>query len=110
MNFDEYQKQAQQTVITNIDPLMDKTIWVLGIAGESSEIAEKWKKIVAYENGELTEDKKAELAKEMGDVLWYIAAFAQSLGLSLQDIAEANIEKVLSRKQRGVTRGRGDNR
>ena len=110
MNFDEYQKQAQQTVITHIDPLMDKTIWVLGISGESSEIAEKWKKIVAYENGEITEEKKAELAKEMGDVLWYLAAFAQTLGLSLQDIAEANIEKVLSRKQRGVTRGRGDNR
>ena len=110
MNFDDYQKQAQQTVITNIDPLMDKTIWVLGISGEASEIAEKWKKIVAYENGEMTEEKRAELAKEMGDVLWYLAAFAQSLGLSLQDIAEKNIEKVLSRKDRGVTRGRGDNR
>jgi NTP pyrophosphatase (non-canonical NTP hydrolase) len=110
MNFDEYQNQAQQTVITHIDPLMDKTIWVLGIAGESSEIAEKWKKIVAYENGDITEEKKAELAKEMGDVLWYLAAFARSLGLSLQEIAESNIEKVLSRKERGVTRGRGDNR
>ena len=110
MNFDDYQKQAQQTVITNIDPLMDKTIWVLGISGDASEIAEKWKKIVAYENGEMTEEKRAELAKEMGDVLWYLAAFAQSLGLSLQDIAEKNIEKVLSRKDRGVTRGRGDNR
>lgn len=110
MNFKEYQKQAQQTVITNKDPLMDKTIWVLGISGEASEIAEKWKKIVAYEDGEITPAAKAELAKEMGDVLWYLAAFAESLGLSLQDVAEANIEKILSRKQRGVTRGRGDNR
>ena len=110
MDFDEYQKQAQQTVITNVDPLMDKTIWVLGISGEASEIAEKWKKIIAYDAGEITEEKKAELAKEMGDVLWYLAAFSESLGISLQDVAEANIKKVLSRKDRGVTKGRGDNR
>lgn len=110
MDFDEYQKQAQQTVITHIDPMMDKTIWVLGISGEASEIAEKWKKIVAYDGGELTPEKKSELAKEMGDVLWYLAAFSHSLGISFQDVAESNIKKVLSRKDRGVTRGRGDNR
>lgn len=110
MNFDEYQKQARQTVIRHKDPLMDKTIWVLGISGEASEIAEKWKKIVAYDDGELTEEKKADLGKEMGDVIWYMAALAESLGLSLQDIAETNIQKVLSRKERGVTKGRGDDR
>lgn len=110
MNFDEYQKQAQQTVINNKDPLMDKTIWVLGVSGEAGEIVEKWKKIVAYENGEITATKKAELAKEMGDVLWYVAALAGSLDISLQEVAEANIKKVLSRKQRGVTKGKGDNR
>ncbi len=110
MNFDEYQKSAQQSVITHKDPLMNKTIWVLGISGEASEIAEKWKKIVAYHDGEITAGGKAELAKEMGDVLWYLAAFAESLDLSLQDIAENNIEKVLSRKARGVTKGKGDNR
>ncbi len=68
MTFEEYQKQAQKSVIRHTDPLMNKTIWVLGIAGEASEIAEKWKKIVAYDNGEITIDSKAELAKEMGDV------------------------------------------
>lgn len=110
MNFDEYQKQAQQSVITHKDPLMTRTIWVLGISGEASEIAEKWKKIVAYEDGRITPEAKAELAKEMGDVFWYMAALAESLDLSLQDIAEANIKKVLSRKARGVTKGQGDNR
>lgn len=89
---------------------MDKTIWVLGIGGEAGEVVEKWKKIVAYDNGQISDDKKKELAKEMGDVLWYLAALAESLDMSLQDIAEANIEKVMSRKQRGVTKGRGDNR
>jgi NTP pyrophosphatase (non-canonical NTP hydrolase) len=110
MTFDEYQKQAQQTVLHHKDPLMDKTIWVLGISGEASEIAEKWKKLIAYENGEITEEKKTEMAKEIGDVLWYLAAFAESLGLSLEDIAGKNIEKILSRKQRGMTKGSGDNR
>lgn len=110
MDFDEYQKQAQKTVIRHKDPLMDKTIWVLGIGGEAGEIVEKWKKLVAYEDGEIPDDKKAELAKEMGDVLWYLAALAESLGISFQDVAEKNIEKILSRKQRGVTKGKGDNR
>lgn len=110
MDFDEYQKLAQQTAHKHPDPLMDKTIWVLGISGEASEIAEKWKKIVAYDDAEITDEKKADLAKEMGDVLWYLAAFAESLGLSFQDIADENIKKVLSRKERGVTKGRGDNR
>ena len=110
MDFDEYQKQAQGSVINHEDPLMDKTIWVLGIGGEAGEIVEKWKKIVAYENGSLGEENKAELAKEMGDVLWYLAALAESLGISLQEVAEANIEKVMSRKTRGVTKGKGDNR
>ena len=110
MDFNEYQKQASQTIVEHKDPLMDKTIWVLGISGEASEIAEKWKKIIAYDNGELSEETKAELVKEMGDVLWYLAAFAGTLDISLQDIAEAKIKKVLSRHERGVTKGRGDNR
>jgi NTP pyrophosphatase (non-canonical NTP hydrolase) len=110
MDFDEYQKLAQQTVIRHPDPLMDKTIWVLGISGEASEIAEKWKKIVAYEKGELTKEKIADLTKEMGDVLWYLAALADSLGISFQEVASLNIEKVLSRQKRGVTKGKGDNR
>lgn len=110
MDFDEYQKQAQQTAHNHPDPLMDKTIWVLGISGEASEIAEKWKKIVAYDESEITDEKKADLAKEMGDVLWYLAAFAHSLDLSFQDIADANIKKVLSRLERGAIKGRGDDR
>lgn len=110
MTFEEYQKKAQLSVIKHPDPLMNKTIWVLGVSGEASEIAEKWKKIVAYEDGVISEEAKQELAKEIGDVLWYAAALSESLGLSMQEIAESNIEKVLSRKKRGIIRGRGDNR
>ena len=110
MTFEEYQKQAPTTLVAYPDELMDKTIMVLGIAGEASEIAEKWKKLLAYRHGEITEDDLQEMGKEVGDVLWYLTVFADKLGLSMQDIAAANLEKLASRKQRGVIKGSGDNR
>lgn len=110
MTFDEYQQQAPGTLISHPDPLMDKTIMVLGIAGEASEIAEKWKKIVAYREGTITAEDKQEIGKEIGDVLWYMTVFADMLGLSMDDIAVKNTEKLASRKARGVQKGSGDNR
>ncbi|HSH55932.1 MAG TPA: nucleoside triphosphate pyrophosphohydrolase family protein [Candidatus Limnocylindrales bacterium] len=110
MTFDEYQKQALTTAIANPDPLMDKTIWVMGIAGEAGEVLEKWKKIVAYRGGVITEADTAELAKELGDVVWYIAVLADSLGLSLDDIMQVNVKKLQDRQKRGVQKGEGDNR
>lgn len=110
MRLDDYQKQALQTAIHHADPQMDKTIWVLGIAGEAGEVVEKWKKIVAYKDGKVTAEDKLELQKELGDVLWYIALFAESLGISLEETASINIDKLVSRKARGVQKGAGDNR
>lgn len=110
MTFDEYQKKALTTAAFHPDPLMDKTIWVLGIAGESSEVAEKWKKIVAYREGKITDDDKAELSKELGDIIWYIALLAHTLDLSFEEIANANLKKLADRKKRGVIAGTGDNR
>lgn len=110
MNFNDYQKQALTTAIHHPDPIMDKTIWVLGIAGEAGEIVEKWKKIVAYYDGVISPENLVELKKELGDVMWYLALMAESLGLSLEEIAELNLEKLASRKERNVQRGSGDNR
>lgn len=78
----------------------------LGITGEGGEIAEKVKK---WLRGDKELDKQ-ELAKEAGDVLWYITSLADDLGYSLQDIVTMNIEKLSSRKERGVQKGDGDNR
>lgn len=89
---------------------MDKTIWAMGIAGEAGEVIEKWKKVVAYKDGIITETDKIELAKEMGDVVWYIAVLAHSLGLSFDEIMRMNVEKLKSRHARGKTKGSGDNR
>src|SRR5688572_9477334 len=110
MTFDEYQKQALTTAHTNPDPLMDKTIWAMGIAGEAGEVIEKWKKIVAYKDGQINEEDRAELGKELGDVVWYIAVLADSLGLSFDEIMQQNVMKLKDRQQRDVIKGAGDNR
>ena len=110
MQFNEYQKKALNTVLTTDDKFKDLLHWVLGINGESGEIAEKVKKIIRDKNGKVSEADKQDLAKEIGDVLWYLAVFADQLGVKLDDIAQANLEKLQSRKKRGVLGGSGDNR
>ncbi len=78
----------------------------LGLAGETGEVCEKIKKHVR-DGREL--DKK-ELAKEMGDVLWYLAVLANDLGLRLSEVADTNLKKLIDRASRGVISGSGDNR
>ena len=110
MTFEEYQKKAITTAVNDHEPLMEKTIWVMGIAGEAGEVLEKWKKIVAYNHGKVTSGDLQGLKKELGDVIWYIAVLADSLGLSLEDIVKLNVEKLADRTKRNVIRGSGDNR
>jgi NTP pyrophosphatase (non-canonical NTP hydrolase) len=110
MTFDEYQKQALTTAIKNKDPLMDKTIWAMGISGEAGEVLEKWKKIVAYKDGEISEEDKLEIKKELGDVVWYVALLADSLDLSFDEVMQLNLSKLADRKKRGAQKGAGDNR
>lgn len=110
MTFDEYQQQALTTVLSTDDEFKDLLHWILGVNGEAGEIAEKIKKIIRDKHGELSVEDKAELAKEIGDVLWYLAVLAHQLGVSFDKIATQNIEKLQSRQQRGVLGGSGDNR
>lgn len=113
MNFDEYQKLALTTAYTDPahkDTLMEKTIWAMGVAGEAGEVVEKWKKIVAYKNGEMSEEDRSLLGKELADVVWYIAVMAHSLGFSFDELMEENIKKLQDRKERGVIKGEGDTR
>jgi NTP pyrophosphatase (non-canonical NTP hydrolase) len=110
MTFDEYQKQALKTAENDYEPLMAKTIWAMGVAGEAGEVVEKWKKIVAYHKGEVSDNDLAELAKELGDVVWYIAVMAHSLGLSFDEIMQRNVVKLQDRQKRNVIKGKGDNR
>lgn len=114
MTFDEYQKQAITTDTYNggMTSLTDHAFLekMFGLVGEAGEVAEKMKKIIRDKNGEMTEQDKAEIVKEFGDVLWYISSCSYYLGVPLEQVASSNLEKVLSRKQRGKTHGSGDNR
>lgn len=109
-SFDEYQKQALTTAKFSEDEFKDIMHWVLGVTGESGEIAEKFKKIIRDKSGKISESDKTELSKEIGDVLWYLAVLAHQLGLSFEEIAGENLSKLKSRKSRGVIGGSGDNR
>jgi NTP pyrophosphatase (non-canonical NTP hydrolase) len=112
MTFNEYQKLAIKTAHIshpNNDE-MQNSIWVMGIAGEAGEIVEKWKKAVAYREGQFDKDQFEDFKKEFADVIWYIAVLAERLGLDLDDIMEANIAKLKDRMKRDVIKGAGDNR
>jgi NTP pyrophosphatase (non-canonical NTP hydrolase) len=111
MTFKEYQKLAMTTAISAYDdPLMQKSIWVMGVAGEAGELVEKWKKAVAYRQGEFSDQEFEDFKKELADVIWYIAVLAESLDLELEELMEQNIAKLADRKKRGVIKGAGDNR
>ncbi len=109
MNFQEYQEQSRQTAIYP-DVGNNFVYPILGIAGESGEVAEKVKKILREKNGAVDEEAKQELAKELGDLLWYMSQLASELGITLDEVAKSNIDKTRSRMERGALLGNGDNR
>ncbi len=82
----------------------------LGLAGETGEICEKLKKAIRDQGGVVDPDRLALIEKELGDVLWYLAALSTELGLELQTIAEKNLEKLALRMDTDKIRGDGDNR
>jgi NTP pyrophosphatase (non-canonical NTP hydrolase) len=109
MEFNQYQEEARKTAL--YPNKGNNFIYpTLGLAGEAGEVAEKVKKIIRDDGNVISEEKKAELAKELGDVLWYIANLAEELGLKFEDVARGNIEKLRSRLERGKVHGNGDNR
>lgn len=106
--FDDYQEAAHGTAVYPPDAGISYA--ALGLAGESGEIANQVKKIIRDDGGQPTRERKAALAKELGDGLWYFAEVATKLGLRLSDIAKANLKKLYDRKERGTLHGDGDNR
>lgn len=81
-----------------------------GLLGEAGEIAEKVKKMLRDGSFEIGSNEKDLLLKEKGDVLWYIADGAQNLGSNLGEVAQLNMDKLRSRRERDVLQGSGDNR
>lgn len=109
MNFEEYQKKSRVTA-KYPDAGKNYVYPTLGLCGESGEVAEKIKKIIRDKGGIVDEETKEMIKKELGDVMWYVSQIATELSLSLDDIAEHNIEKLYSRMERGKLGGEGDER
>lgn len=114
MKFDEYSEQAITTdTFGGGSQSIESRAFLeklLGLAGEAGEVADKVKKILRDKDGQLDDRDAVEITKEMGDVLWYLNALSIYLGSSLEDVAQYNLQKVLSRKARNKISGSGDNR
>ena len=108
MNFNDYQQMVEDTALYPED---QEVIYpALGLNGEAGEVADKIKKVIRDKGGEYSNEDRWEIVKELGDVLWYIVALGKDLGYDLDEIAEANYDKLRSRLDRGVVAGSGDNR
>jgi NTP pyrophosphatase (non-canonical NTP hydrolase) len=108
MQLSEYQRLSRRTAE------YPREAWLaypaLGLAGEAGEVAEHAKKAIRDDGGTVGENRRAAMSKELGDVLWYVAQLASELDLDLEEIAQANLDKLLSRQRRGVLSGSGDDR
>lgn len=110
MTFNDYQQQALTTNLKKDDRLLELMQQVLGLGDESGEVLALFKKWIRDQNADFDKLDVEMIKKELGDILWYIAVVAEDIGLSMDDIAAANIKKLADRKDRGVLRGSGDNR
>jgi NTP pyrophosphatase (non-canonical NTP hydrolase) len=109
VNFDEYQTRARQTARYPV--IGHGVIYpTLGLTNEAGEVSGKIKKIFRDKQGVISDADRNALLAELGDVLWYVAQVATELDLSLNEIAEHNIAKLLDRQSRNVIQGEGDNR
>lgn len=108
MEFNEYQEKAVSTAVYGAGNFIIYP--TLGLCGEAGEVAEKVKKIYRDNDGKFTKEHRFAIKKELGDVLWYIANLANDLGITLQDVASTNINKLEDRKKRDKIHGNGDER
>ena len=85
-------------------------VYALGLTGEAGELADKIKKVYRDKGGVFKQEEREAIAKELGDVLWYLTRLGATLGFSLEQIAAMNIEKLSDRSKRGKIGGSGDDR
>jgi NTP pyrophosphatase (non-canonical NTP hydrolase) len=109
LSINQYQRSAEKTsgaYGTEVGDERRVMLAILGLCGESGELANKIKKLTAH--GHLiTVD---ELQEELGDVLWYLSEATTALGFSLNEVAELNIEKLMARYQGKFTKEKSINR
>lgn len=108
-DFQSYQRESRRTwgIISVDHPIVYPT---LGLTNEAGEVAGKIKKIFRDKDGIIGEEERQALKEELGDVLWYLTQICTELGLSLEEVAATNIQKLASRLERGQLKGDGDQR
>jgi NTP pyrophosphatase (non-canonical NTP hydrolase) len=109
MKFNEYQKESRKTAVYK-DQGHNYIYPLLGLAGESGEVVEKFKKMIRNNDGVMTDEIKESIKKELGDLLWYVAQICTEIGIELDDVVVTNLEKLQSRSKRGVLKSEGDSR
>lgn len=109
MNFTDYQNKSRTTAKY---PVIGHAVIypTLGLTNEAGEVSGKIKKVFRDKDGQISNETRQALKAELGDVLWYLAQIATELDLSLNEIAEHNLEKLLDRQSRDKIHGDGDNR
>lgn len=104
MKANEYQKLANRTLIDNPDfEISDKQVMIswatIGLIGEAGEVAELIKKGIYHQRGINRENVK----KELGDVLWYVAALCKEFDFTMEEVMQGNVDKLLERFPDGYT-------
>lgn len=110
MKINHYQTESAKTMILKKGEFQSLMYLGLGLNGEAGEVADKIKKTLRDHKGEMSQEMREELVKELGDVLWYLSQIASHLDVDLSVVAEGNLEKLFSRQKRGKLVGSGDNR
>ncbi len=108
MKFNDYQAQAINTAIYPKDKALEYLVPAIG--EEVGELLKLFAKTVRDNGGSYRDVDRDKAIKEAGDLLWMLSAMCSELGISLNDVAQANIVKLQSRQRRGVLNGSGDNR
>jgi len=111
MDLNEYQKRIMDTWISN-DKDLERII--LGICGESGEIAELFKKYFRgdyeYESTKVFISRRDQIVKELGDIFYYICMLCNKYNFSAEEILLENINKLSKRKEEGKIKGSGSDR
>lgn len=104
MHADEYQTLALRTYPTMATHTRREnlTLSALGLTGESGEFADVVKKHIFHRHP-FTDETSQKLYLELGDVLWYVAVAATTLGFTLSEVMQANIDKLKARYPDGFT-------
>lgn len=108
ISFNKYQEKTRETAIYPKEKALEYTAF--GLFSEAGEVAGKFKKMIRDKGGILDDEVKSAISDEIGDVLWYAARLSDELGISFETIAKNNLEKLFSRKDRGMIKGSGDKR